>query len=336
MKAVKGKSRSHPHVLWDKTKAACATNSAAYSHLHRSLLYTARHLIAKSSDLCRVDSWVVAHLPHGVRIKFLHGKHTLTPRNTQDLGTSIYGRVVEILALSETDAGLAVAAVLDVFDLKAACHPIFGMSVLARSTGQALYTIVPVKVGHFVVRPGPKLMLGQNVQFLFNAQHDCVTAKCTDSHHTPRRQEWLELEVTEPAIEHKPVDEYVINTHSLHNAHLLRKAIPRALISPIPLISPSQRQSEHVRAVAAWRLNPKSHTAQEEVRQEKKRAAERAKQEKAKNGRGKKRSADVAFKDEGGTKSQDPEGKMTLISDLAEAPRFLAGLIEGESTTSHT
>ena len=162
-------------------------------------------------------------------------------------------------------------------------------------------------------------------------QHDCATAKCTDSHRAPRRQERLELEVTEPAIEHQPVDEYVINTHSLHNAHLLRKAIPRNLISPIPLIPPNQRLSEHARAVAAWRLNPKSHTAQEEVRQEKKRAAENAKQEKAKNGRGKKRSSDEAFTDEGDTK---PEGKMTLISDLAEAPRFLVGLSEGEPSTS--
>ena len=210
------------------------------------------------------------------------------------------------------------------------------MPVLARSSGQASYIIVPVKVGLFTEGHGyiENLIPGQNVQFLFNAQHDCATAKCTDSNRAPRRQERLELEATEPAIAHKPVDTYLINTHSLHNAHLLRRAVPRALISPVPLITPDQRQSEHARAVTAWRLNPKSHTAQEEVRQEKKQAAEKAKQEKSKSKRGKKRSANEAFVDEGDAKPQGLEDGMALISDLAEAPAFLAGLLGDKSTTS--
>jgi len=72
----------------------------------------------------------------------------------QDSGTSIYGRVLEILTPSETDASLAVT-VLDVFGLKATRHPIFGMPVLARSGGQASYAIVPIQVGHFTERPSP-------------------------------------------------------------------------------------------------------------------------------------------------------------------------------------
>ena len=169
---------------------------------------------------------------------------------------------------------------------------------------------------------------------MFNIQHDCATAKCTDSRLIPRRKEHLELDATEPAIAHKPVDEYVINTHSLHNAHLLRKALPRTLISPIPLIPPGQRQSEDARAVTEWRLNPKSHTAQEQARQEKKQAAEEARQERAKGKRRKKRSADEAFTDEADTNSQKLEDGMTLISDLPEAPEFLTGLIRGEPSPS--
>ena len=164
---------------------------------------------------------------------------------------------------------------------------------------------------------------------MFNTQHDCATAKCTDTHRTPCRQERLEIEATEPAIAHKPVDEYVINTHSLHNAHLLRKAIPRTLISPIPLIPSNQRESEHARAVAAWRLNPRSHTAQDQARQEKKQVAEKARQEKAEAKRGKKRSADEAFTDEGNTMLQQLEDgtDFTLVSNLTEVPPFLAGLV---------
>lgn len=130
----------------------------------------------------------------------------------------------------------------------------------------------------------------------------------------------------EPAIAHKPMDEYLINTHSLHNAHLLRRAIPRTLISPIPFISPSQRQSEHTKAVAEWRLNPKSHTAQENVRQEEKQAAEKAKQEKSQGKHGKKRPADEAFMGEGDPQPQPLENDLNLMSELAEAPSLLVGL----------
>jgi len=98
-----------------------------------------------------VDSWVVAHLPHDVCIKISCRKHALTVMSTQDSGKTIYGRVTEILTISETDTSLAVV-VLDVFDLKAARHPLFGMPVLARSSGQATYIIVSVTVGPFAKR----------------------------------------------------------------------------------------------------------------------------------------------------------------------------------------
>lgn len=99
-----------------------------------------------------MDSWVVAHSPHDVCAAFLYRKHTLTVI-AHRIQESIYGQIVEILVVSETDANLAVA-VLDVFDLKAACHPLFSMPVLARSSAQALYTIVPVKVSPFIKRCG--------------------------------------------------------------------------------------------------------------------------------------------------------------------------------------
>lgn len=145
----------------------------------------------------------------------------------------------------------------------------------------------------------------------------------------PRRQERLELEATEPAIAHKPLEEYLINTHSLHNPHLLRKAIPRTLIAPVPLFPQDQRRSEHAKAAMAWRANPKSHTTQEQVRRAKKEAVE-----KGKSKRGKKRAFDEAFTDEMDTKPQDLEDEMVLISDLGEAPPFLSGPAESGPTTS--
>ena len=93
----------------------------------------------------------------------------------------------------------------------------------------------------------------------------------------PRRQERLELEATEPAIAHKPLEEYLINTHSLHNPHLLWKAIPHTLIAPVPLFPQDQCQSKHAKATMAWRANPKSYTTQEQVRWAKKEAVKKGK-----------------------------------------------------------
>ena len=187
---------------------------------------------------------------------------------------------------------------------------------------------------------------------MFNAQHDCATARCTDSGRIPRRQERLELDDTEPVVEHKPLNVYLINTHSLHNAHLLRRAVPHDLITPVPYINPSERQAEHMKFATAWRENPKSHTAQEQVR-EKKRAEAAMKNKKGK-GRGKKRSADEAF-EEGDTNAKakmkerdanvkaETEGdvnvktemkeEMTLISELDTLPLFLAGLDDSTMDT---
>jgi len=120
----------------------------------------------------------------------------------------------------------------------------------------------------------------QHVQFLFNTQHDCSTVS-TDSKRAPRQQERLDLDETEPAIEHQLLETYVVNTHSLHDAHLLRRVLPRDLTAPVSFIDPNQRQAEHAKLVAKWRETPKSHTARGQAR--KKRRAEEAAREKGGN-----------------------------------------------------
>ena len=65
--------------------------------------------------------------------------------NEQNSGRSVYGRIAEIFAPSETSAEGAVA-VLDLFSLKASRHPIFGMPVLSRSSDSDTYLVVPVEV----------------------------------------------------------------------------------------------------------------------------------------------------------------------------------------------
>jgi hypothetical protein len=65
----------------------------------------------------------------------------------------------------------------------------------------------------------------------------------------------------------------VINTHSLHNGHLLRRRLPQDLVTPIPTIDPTKREEEHHKAAAAYR--PKQKAKRAEMAQ--KRAAKRPK-----------------------------------------------------------
>lgn len=119
----------------------------------------------------------------------------------------------------------------------------------------------------------------------------------------------------------------MINTHSLHNAHLLRRTLPRDLVAPVPVINPSQRQAEHAKLAAGWRENPKSHTAQGRAR-EKKRAEEATKGKKKKR-RGEKHSADMGFGGwEGPVPNEEVKEEMMLISELGESLPFLAGVCD--------
>jgi hypothetical protein len=66
-------------------------------------------------------------------------------------------------------------------------------------------------------------------------------------------QERMKSDRTESVIEHKPVGRYIINTHAIHNAHLVRAAIPRHLTRPKPLFL--NRKQEHMRIASDYREN---------------------------------------------------------------------------------
>jgi len=70
---------------------------------------------------------------------------TRLTESEQNSGRSVCGRIVEILAPSETSAEGAIA-VLDLFGLRSSRHPIFGMPVLSRPSGGGSYLIVHVVV----------------------------------------------------------------------------------------------------------------------------------------------------------------------------------------------
>ena len=80
---------------------------------------------------------------------------------------------------------------------------------------------------------------------------------------------------TESFIEHRDTPQWIINTHSLHNGHLLRRCLPQELTVPIPIIDPAKREEEHHKSATVYR--PKRDAKRAEAAQ--KRAAKRRKPE---------------------------------------------------------
>ncbi|KAJ6552343.1 hypothetical protein B0H10DRAFT_1739908, partial [Mycena sp. CBHHK59/15] len=72
------------------------------------------------------------------------------------------------------------------------------------------------------------------VQFCVNVQHDCRACNCDATGISRQMQERQETDRIVRTIEHKEGSCFVINTHSFHNASLLRKFLPVALTKPRP------------------------------------------------------------------------------------------------------
>ena len=87
-------------------------------------------------------------------------------------------------------------------------------------------------------------------------------------------QERMNSDRTESFIEHRPVGRYIINTHAIHNAHLVRAAIPRHLTRPVPLFL--DRKQEHERIASNYR---KKQGAKREANKLKSEARKRKREE---------------------------------------------------------
>jgi glycerophosphoryl diester phosphodiesterase len=81
-------------------------------------------------------------------------------------------------------------------------------------------------------------------------------------------EERVETDKNEPVVEHKPLDRHLINTFSLHNPHLLRKALPRHLTEPIPLIQLAERTKEHAKMAQTARKKKDEHKMRQKAEKE--------------------------------------------------------------------
>ncbi|KAJ7498396.1 hypothetical protein B0H11DRAFT_1660166, partial [Mycena galericulata] len=88
------------------------------------------------------------------------------------------------------------------------------------------------------------------VKFELDVQHDCLFAKCEPTSERQQMQERVESDQIENYVVHEALDRYIMNSHSFHNAHLLRATLPH-LTAPIPLSR--DRQAMHIEMSTALR-----------------------------------------------------------------------------------
>ncbi|KAJ7840156.1 hypothetical protein B0H14DRAFT_2360803, partial [Mycena olivaceomarginata] len=177
-----------------------------------STWFKCKSIVSRSLDECVLGSWVFA-------------QSSIDEKNT------VSGRIADILLDTEHRS----LVILELFQVPRDRDSIFGMPVLVRRDSETSYMLIP----------------GENVLFDFNVQHDCSTAECEGSGVRLRRQERVESDQIENHIVHSALDRYFINSHALHNAHLIRATLPRDLLAPIPYFE--DRKAKHEEFAAELR-----------------------------------------------------------------------------------
>ncbi|KAI0365428.1 hypothetical protein BV20DRAFT_954196 [Pilatotrama ljubarskyi] len=207
--------------LWVSFEIAALTPSSVQSSPD-TLWYPCEYVVSRQGDRCKVGSWVFA--AHDVIISSYQN-------------STIVGRIIQILspATSCTSGNLA-HVVLKQYTVLNSRHPRFNMPELRRSADDNTHTVVAAG----------------DILFITNVQHNCRDSGCTASGRRTVRQERRDTTITAPAIQHKDDDLFLVNTHALHNAALLRKALPRHLTKPVPYLQ--DRESEHRRVAATLRI----------------------------------------------------------------------------------
>ncbi|KAF9016214.1 hypothetical protein BDZ89DRAFT_1217262 [Hymenopellis radicata] len=195
------KNRTRTTIKLSGTVAALALNYASYTA--SSEWYECAHIISESSEECYETSWVFY----------------ISPFSTTEKKLSV-GRIASILAPpSAKPPTPAAAIVIEVFRVSESRDETYGMPVLVRPDGE--------KVHHIVA--------AESIKFKFNVQHDCASAGCAATGERNKKQERQDSAVVEKFIIHCSDERFFVNLHAFHNAHLVRAALPRDLVKPIPI-----------------------------------------------------------------------------------------------------
>ncbi|THU90090.1 hypothetical protein K435DRAFT_864638 [Dendrothele bispora CBS 962.96] len=215
------------YLPWEDTTASCVYTSAVKSNIW----VNNKAVIAKSGDSCVTGTWVA--IQHG-------NEFTI-------------GRLCEILSPDiAIDGDPDFILTIERFILGVERHPDFDMPVLIRPQEGTSNRFL-------VVEP-------RDVLLSVSVQHDCRLAGCKPSGSRVVCQEWKDTSRQVAVIVHADDDNYIVNTHALHNATLLQDLLPCSLTSPTPLHQ--DRQKFHFYVAKDYRLTQeKKRKATTEKRQ---------------------------------------------------------------------
>ncbi|KAF7349037.1 hypothetical protein MVEN_01425300 [Mycena venus] len=170
-----------------------------------------KYVVTRSEDLCLPGSWVFF---------------------TNPTGEVTAGRIAEILVPDASNCTANAIVVVYKFLVLDTRDDRLDMPVLM-AMNQAV-----------LVKP-------EDLLFKFNAQHDCQRFSCRLVESAGPRQERSQSKLKQKIISHSDKSRFLINTHALHNAHLIRETLPRHLTAPRQLFS--DRCAKHFEFAAALR-----------------------------------------------------------------------------------
>ncbi|THU81202.1 hypothetical protein K435DRAFT_565165, partial [Dendrothele bispora CBS 962.96] len=171
-------------------------------------------VVSRSKDICRVGAWVCLEYKNVSSI-IISAKYLLMC--SQNITAA---RIVKILIENGKSAAPSnVRILLEHFRILDHKDERLNMPILVNST-------------EIIVASGSDIL------FDFNAQHDCVSAGCQIGvSDTYVMQERMQTTKHKACVVHVDDGRYLLNMHALHNAHLIREALPRHLVAPVPLKS---------------------------------------------------------------------------------------------------
>ncbi|KAJ7450619.1 hypothetical protein FB451DRAFT_1186723 [Mycena latifolia] len=205
---LKRGQKERQNLLLKSTSAAHALNYGLYSP--ESTWSKCVYVISESLDECLVGSWVFAKTQTN-KVCPPTARSDASSRKFQDAPRS--GRISDILV--DPTSGV-VLVVLELFQVLSSRDKVYGMPVL-------------------------------NIQFKFNVQHDCSSAKCEASGVRLRMQERVKSDQTDNYIIHKSLDRFL--STPMHFIML----ISCDLLAPIPLFS--DRRAKHDELATQLREN---------------------------------------------------------------------------------
>ncbi|KAG2004503.1 hypothetical protein CC2G_003056 [Coprinopsis cinerea AmutBmut pab1-1] len=236
-------------------------------------------LVSRSGDICKEDSWV---------FYYAHSTETVQA-----------GRIRRIIAPEGSDycgENRKALVLIERYSIASNRDARFGMPILVKPND---------------ISESTRLLPTSDILFIFNAQHDCAHAQC-ETTRVPILQEREETTQFYEKISHRGDEQFLINTHALHNAVLLREAIPRSLTQPLLVFQ--DRKAKHDEFAATLQITgpaKRADTAAKRKETTARKSAAKALREQAKKTVADKRSpvVDEPLEERSGPGDEGPEGE---------------------------